>query len=116
MLIGIDIDHPPLLVNLHDSAHYNVTDIRSIALSQWSYANHTVYLVNDTCHVCVNLTILFIFIGSVARYEALTYVITWKHNPEFGLFLLLTRLINFEVSIFHAIIRFFLHFFIFRWF
>lgn len=104
VLVRVAVDHPPFLVNLYDATHNNIANIRSIALSKWSYADHAVYLVDDTRHVCVDLVVLFVFVGSMARYKTLTNMITGKYNPKFGLFLLFTRLINFEVCIFHAVI------------
>lgn len=50
MLIRVDIDHPALLVNLDHAADDDVSNVRPVALPQWTHANDSIDLMHDTGH------------------------------------------------------------------
>jgi hypothetical protein len=65
VLVGVDVDHPAALVDLHDPAYDNVAYVRSIARPERTHANDSVNLVHNTGHRCENLPVVR-FIGAVA--------------------------------------------------
>ena len=65
MLVGVDVDHPAALVDLHNAADDNVADVRSIARPEGTHANDSVNLVHDTGHRCENLPVVRL-VGAVA--------------------------------------------------
>ena len=65
VLVGVDVDHPAALVDLHDPAYDNVADVRSIARPEGTHANDSINLVHDTGHRCKNLPV-FCLVSAVA--------------------------------------------------
>ena len=74
MLVGIDIYHPPFLIDLNDTADYNVTNTWFVALSERPDANNTINLMDHSGHRRINLLLLSL-ISTMSRDEILADVV-----------------------------------------
>ena len=94
MLVRVDVDHPPLLVDLDHSSYYDVADIWPVALPKGSYANDLIDLVNYSGHASVDLAILFVLVCAMPRDETFADLITRQDDPHLLLLLFNERLVN----------------------
>ena len=80
MLVGVDVDKPPGLVNGDDTTNDNIADVWAIVTSHRFDTNDLVYVMDYSSHRCVDILGVRLNEGAMACDKALTKKVSGHDN------------------------------------